>query len=252
MVKQLAAGAAEAAAPARPPPPRPRGASALEDAGAYLREAGRAPSSRSPPCAFSPAELAASPAATLGALREAARVLAVRAAAAMQAHVAAGQVAYEVAWSERASVELVEAGRAHARYLLAACFDAALAGADGARAAGRPALRALGLLRDLHVASACDEGACRVLLESGHLTAAHTLAVRARVLELLPPLRRDAVPLVDAFGLSDLELNSVLGRNDGDVYGPMLEWARRSPLNATQVVDGFEQHIRPIMGHASL
>jgi len=52
--------------------------------------------------------------------------------------------------------------------------------------------------------------------------------------------------------MSDLELNSVLGREDGDVYTHMLQWARRSPLNAKQVVDGFEEHVRPIMGKASL
>jgi len=102
------------------------------------------------------------------------------------------------------------------------------------------------------VLSACDEGCARVLLESRYLTPEHTLALRARLLELLPAVRRDAVGLVDAFGLTDLELNSVLGRADGNVYEHMLAWARRSPLNATHVLEGFERHVRPIMGKCTL
>lgn len=267
VLKQLAAGAASPAKAAPPRPGLPRSA-ALADPGAYLREAGRNPSATSPPLAASAAELAGSPALLLSVLREAARVLAVRAAAELRAHVAAsgsggarGSPAegewsaaerYERAWSERASAPLLEAARAHARYTLAACFDAAVADAQRAQAASRPTLGALGALRDLHLLSACDEGASRVLLESGHLTASHTLGVRARALELLPAIRRDAVALVNAFGLTDLELNSVLGRADGDVYTHLLAWARRSPLNESQVLDGFEEHVRPIMGRCSL
>lgn len=264
IVKQLGAGAARqgeggAARDApdtrgrSPPDGAARGAAAvLADPGAYLRDAGRAVERASAPYDGSPAELGGSAAAQLCALREAARVLAVRAAAALHAHVRSGGAPYEVAWSERASADLLEAARAHARYLLAACFDAAVVEAHAARAASRATLGALGALRDLHVLSACDEGCARVLLESRYLTPEHTLALRARLLELLPAVRRDAVGLVDAFGLTDLELNSVLGRADGNVYEHMLAWARRSPLNATHVLEGFERHVRPIMGKCTL
>ena len=90
------------------------------------------------------------------------------------------------------------------------------------------------------------------LLESGWLTGADAAAARGRVATLQTPLRRDAIALVDAFDHSDWELNSVLGRSDGDVYAQMLAWARRSPLNATEVVGGFEEHVRPLMGKVSL
>jgi hypothetical protein len=84
-----------------------------------------------------------------------------------RARVLAARTPYNVARSERASAELIEAGRARARSLLAACSHAALAKADAARAASWPALRALRLARSLHVACARDDGACRVLrLES--------------------------------------------------------------------------------------
>lgn len=59
--------------------------------------------------------------------------------------------------------------------------------------------------------------------------------VSAHIKELLKELRPNAVALVDAFDLNDRRLNSVLGRYDGNVYEHLYEWARRSPLNATEV-----------------
>lgn len=41
--------------------------------------------------------------------------------------------------------------------------------------------------------------------------------------ELLTTLRKDAIPLVDAFGFSDYQLNSSLGRYDGS---PLLAASR--------------------------
>ena len=38
----------------------------------------------------------------------------------------------------------------------------------------------------------------------------------------LAALRPDALPLVDAFGISDFVLNTPLGRADGDVYAAYL------------------------------
>lgn len=52
--------------------------------------------------------------------------------------------------------------------------------------------------------------------------------MQARILvqrrnELLLELRPDAVALVDSFGIEDYQLNSCLGRSDGDVYRALLE-----------------------------
>lgn len=41
--------------------------------------------------------------------------------------------------------------------------------------------------------------------------------------QLLRELRPDAVALVDSFGIEDYQLNSCLGRSDGDVYRALLE-----------------------------
>lgn len=61
------------------------------------------------------------------------------------------------------------------------------------------------------------------------------LQISGRIKELLSQLRPNAVALVDAFDIHDKKLNSVLGRYDGNVYEHMFDWARRSPLNSTEV-----------------
>lgn len=76
---------------------------------------------------------------------------------------------------------------------------------------------------------------CRLFLQAGLLTVPQATRVSARIKELLEELRPDAVALVDAFDLNDRKLNSVLGRYDGNVYEHLYEWARQSPLNATEV-----------------
>lgn len=43
---------------------------------------------------------------------------------------------------------------------------------------------------------------------------------------------REAVQITDAFGFSDYELGSVLGRYDGRVYETLWEEAKKDPVNA--------------------
>lgn len=48
------------------------------------------------------------------------------------------------------------------------------------------------------------------------------------ILEMEP---REAVQVTDAFGFTDYELGSVLGRYDGKVYETLLEEVRKDPVN---------------------
>lgn len=52
---------------------------------------------------------------------------------------------------------------------------------------------------------------------------------------MLKPLRRNAVALVDGFDFPDRLLNSCLGRYDGHVYEALMEYAKSSKLNDTEV-----------------
>lgn len=78
-----------------------------------------------------------------------------------------------------------------------------------------------------------------VFSQAGLLSVPQVLQISVRIKELLSQLRPNAVALVDSFDHHDRKLNSVLGRYDGNVYENMFEWARRSPLNATEVSGRF-------------
>lgn len=67
------------------------------------------------------------------------------------------------------------------------------------------------------------------------MTESQVTHVNERVKELLMAIRPEAVALVDAFDFQDVTLGSVLGRYDGNVYENMFEWAKKSPLNKTEV-----------------
>jgi acyl-CoA oxidase len=62
---------------------------------------------------------------------------------------------------------------------------------------------------------------------------------------LLEAIRPDAISLVDAWAFTDYELNSALGREDGDVYADLLRMAARSPLNATDEGPAWESVLKP-------
>ena len=57
---------------------------------------------------------------------------------------------------------------------------------------------------------------------------------------LLTDIRPDAVALCDAFGWRDSQLDSTLGRSDGAVYEAIYEQAKKSPLNQSETMVGWE------------
>jgi len=57
---------------------------------------------------------------------------------------------------------------------------------------------------------------------------------------VLAAVRPDAVALVDAFGKTDFELNSAIGRSDGNYIQALYELAQKEPLNQSQE-KGFDQ-----------
>jgi acyl-CoA oxidase len=70
---------------------------------------------------------------------------------------------------------------------------------------------------------------------------------RKQYYSCLAVLRPDAVALVDAFGLTDYQLNSALGRKDGDVYRALLAAAQASPLNATEEGPAWDRVLKPLL-----
>ncbi|KAJ2493662.1 hypothetical protein IWW37_000293 [Coemansia sp. RSA 2050] len=73
--------------------------------------------------------------------------------------------------------------------------------------------------------------------------------VESSLARAIEEVREQAVPLVDAFGISDFRLNSALGRSDGKVYDSYLEWAMEDPLNNDKGLrkEWFEKYYKPVL-----
>jgi len=65
--------------------------------------------------------------------------------------------------------------------------------------------------------------------------------------QLLREARPDAISLVDAWAFTDYELNSCIGREDGDVYSALLRAAQASPLNDTDEGPAWAAVLEPTM-----
>ncbi|XP_037621620.1 peroxisomal acyl-coenzyme A oxidase 1 isoform X3 [Sebastes umbrosus] len=145
----------------------------------------------------------------------------------------------EDAWNNSA-IDLVRASDAHCHYVVVKLFTDRL-GEIGDTAI-HSVLSTLALLYALHGITNNSGD----FLQAGLLNVPQVMQVSTRIKELLSQLRPNAVALVDAFDVHDRKLNSVLGRYDGNVYENMFEWARRSPLNATEVHESFHKYLKPL------
>uniref|UniRef100_A0A671YGZ3 Acyl-coenzyme A oxidase n=1 Tax=Sparus aurata TaxID=8175 RepID=A0A671YGZ3_SPAAU len=132
------------------------------------------------------------------------------------------------AWNNSA-IDLVKASDAHCHYVVVKLFTDKL-GEIGDTAV-HSVVSSLALLYALHGITVNSGD----FLQAGLLSVPQVLQISVRIKELLSQLRPNAVALVDSFDIHNKKLNSVLGRYDGNVYENMFEWARRSPLNATEV-----------------
>lgn len=65
------------------------------------------------------------------------------------------------------------------------------------------------------------------------------------VCKLLAKIRVNAVLLVDAFDNLDSTLCSALGAYDGRAYERLLEFAKNSKMNKTDVHEGYEKYLKP-------
>jgi len=84
-------------------------------------------------------------------------------------------------------------------------------------------------------------------LEDGFLSSAQIQLCRRTGRRLLRKIRPQALVLVDAWDFPDYLLNSALGAHDGHVYENLYKWAKKSPLNESDVADGVKQYLLPLM-----
>ncbi|KAH9851253.1 acyl-CoA oxidase [Lenzites betulinus] len=69
------------------------------------------------------------------------------------------------------------------------------------------------------------------------------MAIKGLCADLLP----EAIRLTDGFGFNDWELDSALGRYDGNAYEALWARAQTEPLNQKEVPDGYEEYIKPFL-----
>ncbi|CAI5942459.1 unnamed protein product [Closterium sp. NIES-64] len=144
------------------------------------------------------------------------------------------------------SVALTSASTAHCRLISAAKFVERVQELRDAGRTSQGVLGALQLLCDLYCLHLVDASAGD-LVAGEYFSPDHPALVRQQLLALLPQVRRIAVPLVDAFQFSDHFLNSSLGRFNGDVYTDLVSRATADPMNIPDVIDGYEEFLRPFI-----
>ncbi|XP_019628558.1 PREDICTED: peroxisomal acyl-coenzyme A oxidase 1-like [Branchiostoma belcheri] len=145
------------------------------------------------------------------------------------------------AWNAT-SVDLLKAATAHSQYFVVRNFAERLTDTtlDSSVFAVLTRLCQLYALHGL-VTNSGD------FLEDDYLTGADIRQARRHINTLMAKLRPDAVALVDAFDYPDGILNSILGRYDGNVYEHLLEWAKASPLNITDVHQSYQKYLKPFL-----
>ncbi|NWX16319.1 ACOX2 oxidase, partial [Aegotheles bennettii] len=138
------------------------------------------------------------------------------------------------------TVQLAQAAKAHCHYLTVKNFAETVERLE-TRAGIQKIMKHLCDLFALHGIFS-NAG---IFLHDGYISGAQMDMVTASYLDLLPVIRKDAVPLVDAFDFTDKSLNSALGSYDGQVYQRLYEWAQKSPTN--KMSPAYERYLKPLL-----
>ncbi|XP_075033907.1 peroxisomal acyl-coenzyme A oxidase 1 isoform X2 [Mixophyes fleayi] len=178
------------------------------------------------------------PSSLVEAYKQRAAWLVVAAAKSVQSDLKRGK-RKEDAWNKN-TVDWVRATEAHCHYVVVKLFVDKLS--EVLDVASHRILSSLCLLYALHGISRNTGD----FFQAGLLNASQLEQVQQRLKDLLAVVRPNAVALVDAFDYTDTQLGSVLGRYDGNVYENMFEWAKKSPLNKTQVHESFHKYLKPL------
>ncbi|KAI9495329.1 acyl-CoA dehydrogenase/oxidase C-terminal [Zychaea mexicana] len=144
-------------------------------------------------------------------------------------------------------VEINRISRAHCQFMLVRTFIVSLQNDERlAKPENRALLKTLRSLASLFALHTMEQELAE-FLTPGYISTEQTVLLKQQVIALLEEIRPNAVSLVDAFALPDYYLNSALGRYDGKVYQAYTAAAEREPLNQTQVVEGYDQFIKPLV-----
>ncbi|KAJ1960975.1 fatty-acyl coenzyme A oxidase [Dipsacomyces acuminosporus] len=82
-------------------------------------------------------------------------------------------------------------------------------------------------------------------LQSGYYSGSQVETLKGFVNDACSEVRKDAIPLTDAFNYTDYVVNSPLGRYDGNIYEKYFELV--TSLNPTKPVPYFDSLIKPLL-----
>ncbi|KAG0370167.1 hypothetical protein BC939DRAFT_438315 [Gamsiella multidivaricata] len=130
----------------------------------------------------------------------------------------------------KSQVRMVELSRTHGEGMLVRNFyEAIQKGEQAIREQGGDSskgyLPVLKMLCELHGIHRLLEQAGD-FVEDGYVSREQLVWCRERRAQLIDLLRYELIGLVDAFDISDNQLNSAIGRYDGRVYESLYEWAK--------------------------
>ncbi|KAG0716699.1 Peroxisomal acyl-coenzyme A oxidase 1 [Chionoecetes opilio] len=148
---------------------------------------------------------------------------------------------YPHAWNS-CSVALVRCGELHTRYYICERFLSSVESVAVSEGTKGILVCLCRLYLVYHVT--LNQGH---FLRSGTLSAADLSTLEEEMSDLLARLRKQAVPLVDAFDIRDELLASTLGAWDGRVYERLYDEALKSPLNKTDVPKAYYKYLRPLI-----
>ena len=135
---------------------------------------------------------------------------------------------------------LVTGVRAHTYYLMGVFFSEAVD-----ECPDKNSKNILKKLCDLFCLFYIDKQSA-VLLEEVLMTGAHAALLRESIRMLCKEIRKDIIPLVDAFQLPDICLGP-LGRYDGNVYESYLEETKKATPNAGSVAPYWNSLVKPML-----
>lgn len=216
------------------------GGSAPQGSAAYLGNVRKEANGR---CVVQSPEDWRSPEHTLPALRHIAARLALVAGEALRQAGGGAGVVEGAPWNQT-TMDLIKVARAHCCLVMHQTFVESVEAAVGK--VSRECVDVLRTAAALHGVVLLDEAAGDIL-EGGYATGQQAGWLRAQKRALTRALRPNAVALVDAYGYEDYQLNSAIGRKDGDVYNALLAAAKASPLNVTQEGPAWKPVLEPLL-----
>jgi len=142
------------------------------------------------------------------------------------------------AWNS-SIIDLVKSSKAHCYYLLAHHFTEVVL-----KMSDSPTKVVVKQLSDLFALS-CIDSQLGEFMENGYFSSHQIKWIRSQIKKLLREIRPNTVLIVDSWDLHDYELNSALGRHDGDVYNALFNWAQSAPLNKSHITNTYKQYLLP-------